>query len=93
LPKFIRQLGHEAVVLLPRYRGVKSRKVLLPSLTVPMGNSPKFCAIHEAEQVEDVRFFLVDYPGYYDREHLYRHAGQDYPDNAERFALLSLAAL
>ena len=24
---------------------------------------------------------------------MYRHAGKDYPDNAERFALLSLAAL
>jgi glycogen synthase len=43
-----------------------------------------------AEQVEDVRFLLVDYPDYYDREQLYWHAGQDYPDNAERFALLLL---
>ena len=32
-------------------------------------------------------------PEFYDREELYRHAGKDYPDNAERFALLSLAAL
>jgi starch synthase len=93
LPKFIRQLGHEAVVLLPKYRGVKSRKVLLPSLTVPMGSSLRFCSIHEAEPVADVRFFLIDYPDYYDREQLYRDVGQDYPDNAERFGLLSLAAL
>ena len=93
LPKFIRQLGHEAVVLIPKYRGVKSRKTLLPSLTIPLGNSLRFCAIHEAEPVDDVRFFLVDYPEFYDRDELYRHAGKDYPDNAERFALLSLAAL
>ncbi len=64
LPKFIRQLGHEAVVLIPKYRGVESRKTLLPSLTIPLGNSLKFCAIHEAEPVDDVRFFLVDYPGF-----------------------------
>ena len=31
LPKFIRQLGHEAVVLIPKYRGVKSRKVCFPA--------------------------------------------------------------
>ena len=93
LPKFIRQLGHEAVVLIPKYRGVQSRKTLLPSLTIPLGNSLKFCAIHEAEPIDDVRFFLVDSPDFYDREELYRHAGKDYPDNADRFALLSLAAL
>ena len=93
LPKFIRQLGHEAVVVIPKYRGVKSRKTLLPSLTIALGHSLKFCSIHETEPVNDVRFFLVDYPEFYDREELYRHAGKDYPDNAERFALLSLAAL
>jgi starch synthase len=93
LPKFIRQMGHEAVVLIPKYRGVASRKTLLPSLTIPLGNSLKFCAIDEAESVDDVRFFLVDFPDFYDREELYRHSGKDYPDNAERFALLSLAAL
>ena len=93
LPKFIRQLGHEAVVLIPKYRGVASIKTLLPSVTIPLGNSLKFCAIDEAESVEGVRFFLVDFPDFYDREELYRHSGKDYPDNAERFALLSLAAL
>jgi len=93
LPKFIRQQGHEAVVLIPRYRGVKSHKTLLPSLTVPMGDGLKFCSVHEADPADKVRFFLVDYPDFYDREELYRQAGKDYPDNAERFALLSLAAL
>ena len=93
LPKFIRQLRNEVVVLIPKYRGVTSSKILLPSLTISLGNSLKFCSIHEAEPVDDVRFFLVDYPDYYDREELYRHIGKDYPDNAERFALLSLAVL
>lgn len=93
LPKYIRQLGHEAVVILPKYRGVQSKKILLPSVTIPLGGQLHFCAIHEAESIEEVRFFFVDYPGYYDRNELYREAAQDYRDNAERFALLSLAAL
>ena len=93
LPKFIRQMGNETAVLIPKYRGAQSSRKLLPSLTIPLGNSLRFCAIHEAEQVDDVRFFLVDYPDFYDREELYRQAGKDYPDNAERFGLLSLAAL
>lgn len=93
LPKYVRQLGHEAAVVLPKYRGVKALKVLLPSLTVSLGGELKFCAVHESESIGGVRFFLVDYPAYYDREELYRHNGKDYEDNAERFALLSLAAL
>lgn len=93
LPKYVRQLGHEAVVILPRYRGIRSKKRLLFSLTIPMGDELKFCSVHESEQVENVRFFLVDYPDYYDREDLYRSANQDYVDNAERFAFFSMAAL
>jgi starch synthase len=93
LPKYIRQLGHETVVVLPKYRGVNVRTPLLPSVTIPLGRNLYFCSIHESDPIDDVRFFFVDYPPYYDREQLYRQANQDYPDNAERFALLSLAAL
>src|SRR5262245_57499495 len=93
LPKYLRQLGHETVVVLPKYRGVNVQALLLPSVTIPLGRNLCFCSIHESDPVDDVRFFFVDYPPYYDREHLYRQANQDYTDNAERFALLSLAAL
>ena len=43
--------------------------------------------------IEGVRFVLLDHPGYFDREHLYGEGGQDYADNAERFAFLSRGAL
>ena len=32
LPKYVRQLGHESVVVLPKYRGVSGKRLLLPSL-------------------------------------------------------------
>ena len=41
----------------------------------------------------NVRTVFIDYPHYYDRDFLYGTAGQDYPDNPERFAFLALAAL
>ena len=40
-----------------------------------------------------VRTLFVDHPAYFDREHLYGAAATDYPDNPERFAFLSRAAL
>ena len=39
------------------------------------------------------RFFFVDDPEYFDREQLYSRGAADYPDNAERFAELSRAAI
>ena len=86
------ELGHEAVVVIPRYRGIRVKEPPLSSLTVPLGVW-RFCSICEADKATKVRFFLVDYPDYFDREHLYQTSNQDYADNSERFAFLSLAAL
>lgn len=93
LPKSMKELGHEAVVVIPRYRGIRVKEPPLSSLTVPLGGVWRFCSICEAEKATEVRFFLVDYPDYFDREHLYQTSNQDYADNSERFAFLSLAAL
>jgi len=41
----------------------------------------------------NVRTIFIDEPGYFDRDFLYGTAGHDYPDNPERFAFLSAAAL
>jgi starch synthase len=93
LPKSIKELGHEAVVMIPRYRGIKVKEPLLSSLTIPLGGVWRFCSVSESEKPTEVRFFLLDYPNYFDRENLYQTSNQDYPDNPERFAFLSLAAL
>jgi starch synthase len=93
LPKSIRELGHEAVVIIPRYQGIKVKEAVLSSLTIPLGGVFRFCSVSESEKPDEVRFFLLDYPAYFDRENLYQASNQDFPDNAERFAFLSFAAL
>jgi starch synthase len=93
LPKSIKELGHEVVVVIPRYRDTKIQDPVLSSLTIPMGGIFRFCSIYETDQPAEVRVFLIDYPEYFDREGLYQASNQDYPDNAERFAFFSLAAL
>ena len=92
-PEDWQQHGHEAVVIIPKYRRVKARKSGFLSLTIPMGAGLKFCSICEPETLTESRSFLVDYPDYFDRDDLYRVSNQDYPDNAERFAFFSLAAI
>jgi starch synthase len=93
LPKALVAMGHEVAVALPRYRGTKASAVVLPSLTIPLGNSLRFPAVAGGAMVAGVRYYFVDDPEYFDRDQLYAAQGKDYPDNAERFAEFSRAAI
>jgi starch synthase len=93
LPRALRELGHEVAVLLPRYRGNKATSVLVSSVTIALGNQLRFPALVEGKSVEGVRYFFVDDPEYFDRAQLYGDRSGDYPDNAERFAEFSRAAI
>jgi starch synthase len=93
LSRSIAALGHEVAVLLPRYRNTPAVPVVLPSVTVPMGDGPRSPAIAGGEALHGVRYYFVDDPEYFDRDELYGVAGKDYPDNAERFAEFGRAAI
>jgi starch synthase len=93
LPKALVAMGHEVAVLLPRYRGTKVSAVLLPSLTIPIGNGLRFPSVADGTVLHGVRYFFVEDAQYFDREHLYGEGGKDYPDNADRFGLFARAAI
>jgi starch synthase len=95
LPKALALLGHELVVILPRYRMTKPAPCVphAQSLTLPLGSGFKFASVQDGGRASEVETFLVDCPEYFDREGLYQQKGEDYPDNAHRFAGFSMAAL
>src|SRR5712692_455124 len=93
LPKALVHMGHQVSVVLPRYRGTPPQPVVLPSLSIPLGTELRFPAIIGGAQGTGVRYYFVDDPAYFDREQLYAVQGKDYPDNAERFAEFSRAAI
>lgn len=93
LPKVLAARGHEVTVFLPRYRVTQPGKVVLSSLTIPLGRTLHFPDVQDARTLDGVRYFFLDYPPYFDRDGLYTVGGSDHPDNAERFALFSRAAL
>ncbi len=97
LPKFIAELGHEVDVFLPRYRKISLSTLApdIPSLTVSMGGRQRFCSVWRSENstASGLTFHFLDCPEYFDRDGLYQEKDGDYPDNAERFALLSRAAI
>src|SRR4029077_13359277 len=86
LPKALVAQGHDVAVVLPRYRNTQVKKIVIKSLTVPMGTALRFPAIASGARLSGVQYFFVDDPEYFDRDQLYGVGGQDYPDNAERFA-------
>jgi starch synthase len=93
LPKALADMDHEVAILLPRYRGNKVTSVIVSSLTIPLGDTLRFPALAEGHPSGRVRYFFVDDPPFFDREQLYGDKAGDYPDNAERFAELSRAAI
>jgi len=93
LPKALAEAGHQIAVLLPRYRNTKARPPLVSSLSIPLGDALRFPAIAEGASADGVGYFFVDDAAFFDREGLYGENGSDYPDNAERFAEFSRAAV
>jgi starch synthase len=91
LPVALARLGHEVDVVMPRYRGITAGEPA-GAVTVRLGGQVADAQIRIADAGR-VRTIFIDHPPYFDRDYLYGTAEQDYPDNPERFAFLSLAAL
>ncbi len=95
LPPALAKLGHQVSVFVPRYRQTRLENPvkIIPSITVPFDDRYRFCSVLDGGLREGVQMYFVDYPPFFDREGLYGTAIGDYPDNAERFALLCRAVL
>jgi starch synthase len=93
LPRALVKLGHEVAVFLPRYRGVKTTSMAMPSMTIPQGTRLRFPAVASGSVYRGVRYFFLDDPPYFDREGIYGERNRDYGDNAERFTEFSRATI
>lgn len=97
LPKALEALGHEVIVVLPRYYSIdKSKFELLPgALGVPMGSMGELWAgIYKGILPgSNVAVYFIDYEEYFGRKGLYDENGFAYNDNDNRFIFLSKAAM
>jgi starch synthase len=96
LPKTLKALGHRVTVVLPRYAAFDQSGLLmarrLTPLRLTLGDKTHEVTIYDGRLSSQVELALVDAPGLFDRSGVYGEKGEDYPDNALRFALLSRAA-
>lgn len=95
LPKALAAAGIEVELLLPRYRMTKPGRAMpqFRSLTLPLASGFKFASVQDGGSAGGVQTYLIDCPEFFDRDGLYQLKGEDYPDNAQRFAGFSLACL
>jgi len=90
LPRALVRLGHDVDVVMPRYRGIDAPTIGRISVTLgTMTTEADVLALTS----DGVRTVFIDRPEYFDRDYLYGASGHDYPDNPERFAYLTQAAL
>ncbi|WP_457743740.1 glycogen synthase GlgA [Sulfurimonas sp.] len=98
LPKAIKELGHNIIVVMPRYYKIDVSKLekLPEPLGVPMGVMGEFWAgVYKTTLLNSsVPIYFIDYEEYFGRSGLYEDDnGNGYVDNANRFIFLSKASL
>jgi starch synthase len=86
------RMGHRVTLVTPRYRGVTAGQVA-GGVRAYVANRWFAADLYEVVLSESTRVMLVDCPPLYDRPGIYAEQNTDYPDNALRFAFLSIAAL
>lgn len=93
LSRALARLGHTVTLVIPRYRGIEAVGRPGRPRAVRMGGRVFDVRLVEVDRGPRERVVLVECDELYDREGLYGVGGQDHPDNAVRFGLLSRAAL
>jgi starch synthase len=92
LPKHLKLLGHRVTVVTPRYPAFEEAGLLvarrLTPLRIDLGGKTYEATIFDGRLASQVELTLVDVAGLFDRRGVYGEA-EDYPDNAERFAVFS----
>lgn len=95
LPKALKKLGHDIIVVMPRYYKIDLAKLtkLEAPLGVPMGPMGELWAGVYTTMMSDVPIYFIDYERYFGRGGLYEDNDGSYEDNGNRFIFFSKAAL
>ena len=90
------RLGHDVRVLIPRYYSIprESLTLLDEPMAVPLGAGEVWTGVYSSLlPSSDVPVYFLDYERFFGRSGVYGVSSQqEYPDNPERFALLSRGA-
>ncbi|HAR62254.1 MAG: glycogen synthase GlgA [Candidatus Margulisiibacteriota bacterium] len=97
LPKEIKKLKHDVVVVMPCYKTIDKNKFkleLVGNFDVQIAGGIEKADLYKTKlDKTTVPVYFIANPKYFDRDHLYQESGEDYIDNDERFAFFDRAIL
>jgi starch synthase len=83
LPRYLKTLGIQTKIFLPRYRDIQG--TFLRNLQIEMQR------VYTVKVFTEDNFYFIDYPPFFDRDDMYGTKGADFNDNCERFTLFCKA--
>jgi starch synthase len=97
LPKALHKLGHQPIIVMPKYASIDYQRwglqLNLGQLGVWMGDGIEWCAVFTTQN-DGVPVYFIESHKYFDRWGIYHDADfNDYQDNPRRFGFLSRAGL
>jgi starch synthase len=97
LSKTLRHLGHNVTLALPRFPHFEKAGLLVARRLTPLpfqlGDDSFEATVYDGRLPSGVDITLLDVPGMFDRDGIYGTPGEDYEDNATRFAVFSRAVV
>lgn len=97
LPVELHKLGHQVMVVMPKYSFIDGERFnlrpFLSPLGVWMGDTLEWCAVHVTDH-HGLPVYFIEFDQYFNRWGLYHDADfNDYLDNPRRFGFLTRAGL
>ena len=98
LPYYLKDLGHEVRIVIPRYSFIDPNdndlRILINNMAVEAGNENISCTVYMGLLKSKVEIYFIDYEPFFGRSGIYHdNYFNDYYDNLKRFTFLSKAAL
>ena len=97
LPKYLKKLGHDVRIILPKYRAIDGKKYKLQSLPqllkVQVGNETEKFRLKQGVTEDGIIVYFIENTRYFNRPGIYGENGYDYGDNRERYIFFCRAAL
>lgn len=95
LPVALKNLGHDVRVILPYYRMIaeKFESHQVSEQQMLYANDRQYHYTIRQLDLDGLCVYCVDFPLFFDRDGVYTDSYHAYPDNPERYAFFSMAAL